>query len=165
MSKRSHPVAPQTPDARPLLDRIMETPNLERAVPRLQPHMLHRVIQTCGLENCGELVSLATAEQLRGVLDLDLWRSRRPGGDERLDADRFGEWLEALADAGADVAARTLAKFDAHLVSTSLAQYIRVFDVAVVAPVQTDDEAVEMRYGRRNAGLRDRRLSDRDQAR
>src|SRR5262245_9090557 len=49
--------APARRDAREshrLLERILDTPHLEHAVPRLQPELLHRVIQSCGLEDCGE---------------------------------------------------------------------------------------------------------------
>ena len=50
-------------DRRSVLDRILDTPHLEHVVPRLQPDLLHRVIQSCGLEDCGELVVLATPAQ------------------------------------------------------------------------------------------------------
>ena len=70
-------------------------------VPRLPPEMLHRVIQSCGLEDCGELVALATPDQLARVFDLDLWRTGQPGLDEQFDADRFGVWLEVLVESGA----------------------------------------------------------------
>src|SRR5438128_1418099 len=37
-------------DRRSVLDRILDTPHLEHVVPRLQPDLLHRVIQSCGLD-------------------------------------------------------------------------------------------------------------------
>jgi hypothetical protein len=40
---------------RPLLERILGTPQLGQVVPRLPPDVLHRVIQRCGLEDCGAL--------------------------------------------------------------------------------------------------------------
>ena len=58
------PARRDTRDHRPTLDRILDIPPLEQVVPRLQPDLLHRVIQICGLEDCGELVALATPEQL-----------------------------------------------------------------------------------------------------
>ena len=44
--------APSLRDARvrPLLDRILDTPHLAHVIPRLQPELLHRVIQTYGLK-------------------------------------------------------------------------------------------------------------------
>ena len=79
MPKRAHRprrrrAAPQsgTPalrrDPRNLLDRILDTPHLAHVVPRLPPEVLHRVIQSCGLEDCGELVALATPGQLAAGL-------------------------------------------------------------------------------------------------
>src|ERR1700730_1736358 len=96
-------------DPRRLLDRILDTPHLARVVPQLQPQVLHRVIQNFGLEDCGELVALATPEQLARVFDLDLWRAAQPGMDEQFDADRFGVWLEVLMESDATSAAQKLA--------------------------------------------------------
>jgi hypothetical protein len=92
--------------------------------------VLHRVIQHCGLEACGDLVALATPGQLSAVFDLDLWSSRRPGLEEQFDADRFGVWLEVLAESGAGVAASRLAKIDAALVIAALSRDMLVFDPA-----------------------------------
>ena len=122
-----------------LLDRILSTPHLARVVPQLQPELIHRVIQRCGLEDSSEFVALATPEQLERVFDLDLWRAARPGRDEQFDADRFGVWLEVLAEAGADVAARKLAEMDAGIVTAGFAQHVRVFDRAAVSRYTTTD--------------------------
>ena len=128
-----------------LLDRILNTPRLEQVVPRLQPGLLHRVIQTCGLEDCGELVALATPEQLAHIFDLDLWRAPQPSLDEQFDADRFGVWLEVLLEAGAAVAAQKLAGMDAALVVAGLAQHMLVYDRAAVTPYETlDGELVDV---------------------
>ena len=135
-----------TRDARPLLDRILDTPHLALIVPQLQPEALHRVIEACGLEACGEIVALATPEQLAHVFDLDLWRAEEPGLDEQFDADRFGVWLEVMAESGASVAAKTLAGVDANLVIAALAQYVLVVDPATVMPVAPadGDEVIEI---------------------
>jgi hypothetical protein len=105
--------------------------------------VLHRVIQSCGLEDCGELVALATPDQLARVFDLDLWRTGRPGLDEQFDADRFGVWLEVLMESGAAVAAQKLSEMDVDLVIAALAQHALVFDRAAVSPaVSMDGEEV-----------------------
>ena len=135
------PALPSTQDSRPLLERILETPHLAHIVPQLPPEVLHRVIQRCGLEDCSELVTLATPTQLARVFDLDLWSAGQPGVDEQFDAARFGVWLEVLMESGATVAAKTVAGMDAALVSTALAQHARVFDPGTLEPaVSTDDE-------------------------
>src|SRR6516225_3374003 len=70
-----------------LLARMLDEPSLVTTVQRLTPHALGKIIQHVGLEDCGEILSLATTEQLRRVFDEDLWRSDRPGRDEVFDAD------------------------------------------------------------------------------
>src|SRR5262245_60359954 len=110
------PARRDAPEGRGLLDRILNTPSLEQVVPRLRPDLLHRVIQTCGLEDCGEIVALATPGQLARIFDLDLWRAAKAGLDEQFDAGRFGVWLEVLVESGAAAAAQKLAGMEVDLV-------------------------------------------------
>jgi hypothetical protein len=129
-------------------NRVMrfETPFLAR-VRQLAPETIHDLIRHRGLDACGDLVAAATPEQLTSVLDLDLWSPPRPGLDERFDAARFGEWVEALIDAGETVATRTIAALDANLVIAGLSRHILVFDAASFEPTAaSDDEAI---YDRR----------------
>lgn len=122
-----------------LLERIAATAPLAQLVPSLPPEVLHRVIEHCGLEDCGELVALATPGQLAHVLDRDLWPSDLPGLDERFDAARFGTWLEVLLELGEPAAARTLASMDVELVVAGFAAHVRVFDPGSVIPYRTTD--------------------------
>jgi hypothetical protein len=133
------PAQQDTLDPRRLLDRILDTPHLARVVPRLQPQILHRVIQNFGLEDCGGLVALATPEQLARVFDLDLWRTARPGMDEQFDADRYGMWLEVLMESGATSAAQKLAGMDVDVAIAALSQHTLVFDHAAVSPSASMD--------------------------
>jgi len=99
-----------------LLARLSTITELPALVPRLQPDLLHRLIQRCGLEDCAELVALATPAQLARVLDADVWQARTPGADESFDPERFGVWITVLMQAGADVAADKLAALDTSLI-------------------------------------------------
>jgi hypothetical protein len=138
------PARREASDSPHLLDRILNTPRLEHVVPRLPPELLHRVIQTCGLEDCGALVVLATAEQLERIFDLDLWRAVRPGSDEQFDARRFGVWIEVLAESGPASAAQKLTGMDVEFVTAGLAQHVLVYDLAAVTPYETlDGELVD----------------------
>jgi hypothetical protein len=119
------------------LQRILETPQLAKAVPRLPPELLHRVIQHQGLEDSAEIIALATPEQLARVFDLDLWQPARAGLDDQFDAERFGVWLHVLLENGAGVAARILAGMAPDLLTTGLVQHVRVFDVVTVTPYVT----------------------------
>jgi hypothetical protein len=121
-------------DPHRLLALIVETPHLARAVPRLPAEILHRIIERCGLAECGDLAALATPRQLAAVFDLDLWRSAHPGLEETFDASRFGLWLEVLAASGAEVAAGQLAEMEIDVVVAGFSQYVAVFDPAALLP-------------------------------
>ena len=144
MPKRVDPAAAEEPHDTGSVDqrlaRLLDTPQLARIVPHLAPETLHQLIRYRGLDACGELVASATPEQLRSVLDLDLWRHPQPGHDERFDEARFGEWLELLVDNGGPAAARTVAAIDQRLVIAGLARYVRVFDSATFAPAASSDD-------------------------
>jgi hypothetical protein len=122
-----------------LLDRLLKTPDLAKIVPRLQPEVLHRVIQACGLEDCAEFVALATPAQPARILDLDIWRLRTPGADEEFDADRFGVWIAVLMQSGAAVAAEKLIGLDIELVIAGFACHTAVFDHAAISSYTTLD--------------------------
>jgi hypothetical protein len=128
-----------------VLARITDTPHLARAVPLLRPDVLHAVIAHYGLQDCGDLVALATPQQLSAVFDLDLWKAPRAGATEQFDPARFCEWLEVLVDAGAEMAADRLAQQDVALVVAGLSPAITVWDPVVFYPVieQTGADAVQ----------------------
>ena len=126
-------------DEQHFVTRLLNTPDIARVVPRLAPEVLYRVIERCGLEDCVDLVALATPRQLERVLDFDLWRAPVAGADEAFDAGRFGLWLEVLAQSGAAAAADQLAAMDVELVVDGLAAHVAVFDAAAVAPFTSLD--------------------------
>lgn len=121
---------------RQLVARILEQPEVVSMVRALEPRALARLIDHVGLEDSGELVALATTEQLGRVFDEDLWRSARPGEDESFDPDRFGLWLEVMLEAGEDFVAEKLAGLPEELVLLGLGRHVLVIDL--------DELAIEM---------------------
>jgi Family of unknown function (DUF6178) len=122
-----------TQRSRDLLARLLDTPNLPDVVRGLDAPTIHAMVRACGLEDCGEIVALATPEQLMGVFDLDLWRSAAVGGsvvEEQFDPDRFNLWLEVLVDVDVAVAADKLVGLDVDFVTAAITQQLRVFDQA-----------------------------------
>src|SRR6266545_2894749 len=143
---RGSELAPRPAQPRQLLDRILDDPQLVDSVHALEPRALARLIGHVGLEDAGELVSLATTEQLTGMLDEDLWTSPRPGADETFDPRRFALWLEVMIEAGEAFAARRLSEIDEDLVTLALHRLVLVIDIDRLAAEMADrgeeDEAV-----------------------
>lgn len=124
------------------LARLLDDPSrLARLVPHLPAESLHRLIRYRGLDASGDILAAATREQLSSLLDVDLWQGA-PAADEGFDADRFGEWLEALLENGEDLASGVVSAIDERLVTAGLSAHIRVFDPAVRAGAFGDDDAV-----------------------
>jgi len=110
------------------LARLLDTPDLQSAVRRLAPDVLHQLIRTAGLDECGQVIALATPEQLMRVFDLDLWANSQPGCPEQFNAGRFGHWLEVLVDIGADAAADTLVGLGVDFVTAAMTRHVSVVE-------------------------------------
>jgi uncharacterized protein DUF6178 len=133
---------------RHLLDRLLDAPDPTLAVQRLEPRILHQLIRTCGLEDCGQIVALATPEQLMQVFDEDLWRSEKAGKEDQFDPDRFGLWLEVLVDAGVEVAAQKLAQLDFDFVTAAISRHIFVLGAgSMVSGRDVDEWGVDAEIG------------------
>jgi len=121
---RLTPISP-----RKLVARILDEPQLIGAVQSLEPRVLGRLIDHVGLEDCGEIVALATTAQLERIFDDDLWRGARPGEDETFDADRFALWIEVMLEAGEAFTADKLAQLPEDLVTLALQRQVLVIDL------------------------------------
>jgi hypothetical protein len=106
-----------------LLARVLDEPELVAAVQGLPPRALGRLVDTLGLEDSGELIAMASTEQVEQLLDDDLW------ADGALDADRFVVWLEVMLEAGEAFCARRLAALDEELLTLALHKLLLVFDL------------------------------------
>lgn len=121
------------PTPQHLLARILDEPELAPMVQALPARTLARLVDHLGLEDAGELLALASAEQLREVLDEDLWHSAQPGQDEQFDAARFVLWLEVLVEAGPALAARKLTELPEELLLLALHRMVLVVDLDALA--------------------------------
>lgn len=121
------------PTSRTLLSRILDQPDLPARIQELPPAALGALIDRIGLEDAGELVALATTEQLAHVFDEDLWKNERPGEEERFDAARFVVWLDILLEAGEQHAAKRLSELPEDLVTLALQRHVLVLDVDALA--------------------------------
>lgn len=125
-----------------LLGQMLDDPQLAPQLRSLPAPVLRQVILRIGLEDAGELVALASLEQLREVFDEDLWRSPAPGQDDAFDAGRFCTWLEVLLEAGDALVADRLAELSEDFLVFAFSRLLRALDTAEVsASIGGDDEA------------------------
>ena len=84
-------------------------------------------VERVGLEDAGDLVALASDEQLLDLFDASLWKSEQVGGDEHFDPVRFATWLEAV-ETGEDAAARRFIEMPEELLALALHSQMLVLD-------------------------------------
>ncbi|HEU5073401.1 MAG TPA: DUF6178 family protein [Polyangiaceae bacterium] len=113
---------------RSLLRSLIELPDLATTIRTLPAHTFAALVRKVGVQDAGELVALATTEQLVHAFDEDLFVSDRAGERESLDVGRFVVWLEVLMEAGDDVAADRVAGLDEDFVAHALAGVLLVLD-------------------------------------
>jgi hypothetical protein len=112
-----------------LLVRILDRPELLAAVRELPAPVLGSLIDRVGLEDAGELVALATSEQLQGVFDRDLWRAAAPGEDERFRPERFALWLEVMLEGGEGFLIEQLCALPRDLLTLAVHRLVLVVDM------------------------------------
>lgn len=119
-----------------LLRRLVDAPDLVRVVRALPPSAFSAVVRNVGVADAGEIVALATTEQLVAAFDEDLFVGA-PGERESFDASRFVVWLEVLLEAGDAVAAARVAELSEDFVAHALSGLVVVLD----------DDALRLRMG------------------
>ena len=111
-----------------LITRLIESPELVRAVRALPSQAFSMLVKHIGVEDAGEFVALATTEQLVAAFDEDLFHNDAPGERERFDRKRFVVWLEVLLEAGDDVAASRVCELSQDFVVLALSSILLVLD-------------------------------------
>jgi hypothetical protein len=130
---RSSGMPAATPTGARLLSRILDEPELGPIVRSLDAPTLVGLVRHVGLEDAGEIVALATPEQIESMFDEDLWRSSRTGADETFDPLRFALWLEVLLEADPAQAIDKMAKMDEDFLALAIARHVLVLDLDALA--------------------------------
>jgi hypothetical protein len=132
---------PNAPSSTTLLLRILERPELVGEVRELPGAVLGKLIDRIGLEDAGELVALASAEQLERIFDDDLWRAEAAGGDETFRPERFALWLRVMLEAGEAALVQRLTELPEELLALAVHRLVLVLDTDVVEEqIRFDDE-------------------------
>jgi hypothetical protein len=115
----SQPAAPQL-TAPQLLNALLEDPQGESKVQAMSSVVLHRLVSTIGMADTAELLALALPEQIREILDLELWDKDHLKKEDTL------EWLHFLTTLPSKNRAQNLRALDVELISWTLLQYVRI---------------------------------------
>ncbi len=108
-------------DAYEIANQILEDPAAAKWMPEVPSPLLHRLICEVGMGDAGELIELASADQVREVLDLELWQGDRLKLEESLD------WIHFLSTLSDDVAMRHIHALDIELLGCLLLRWSRLY--------------------------------------
>jgi hypothetical protein len=133
------PTLSRRPSSTTLLARLIESPDLVRTVRDLPAQTFSALVRHVGVGDAGEIVALATTEQIVAAFDEDLFANKKPGEREVFDADRFAVWLEVLLEAGDDVAVRRVAELSQDFVVRALSSLILVLDQDALRRQMSED--------------------------
>jgi hypothetical protein len=121
-----------------LLKTLTDNPALPAFVRTLKAPVLKRLIDHVGLHDAGDLIALTSTEQLREIFEVSLWESLAPGQAERLQPEKFLEWLDVMLEVGPTFAAQRLIELGDTFVTLNFAPLIKVTDSSVMAEHQED---------------------------
>jgi len=94
-----------------LLDAMLEPVNAQACVQTLPVEDLHRHIFAIGLDDAGQLLALASGEQFKALLDIEVWQTSLPS------LERLDHWLNTLKRADGDVMYQRMQEMDDELLS------------------------------------------------
>jgi hypothetical protein len=127
-----------------LLARLIDAPDLVQQVRALPNPVFSTIIRQLGVEDAGELVALASTEQLVAAFDEDLFVNDAPGERERFSVNRFVTWLEVILEAGDEAAAKRVTELSEDFVVHALSRIMLVFDVDSLAErLRSNDPSAE----------------------
>ncbi len=107
------------------LEALISRPDAASAVAALPVSDLYSLIKEVGFSDSQELVGLATAEQLRGCLDLDLWDR------DLLQMEAALPWLAAILEAGFDKTKQVWQTLDQELAALLIQRSTRIYDLTL----------------------------------
>ena len=114
-----------------LVDAIFDSDVPEKAIRQVPAQQLYIAIKSRGIASSGDLIAIASVEQCRLMLDIDLWHG------DRFDEKQFFEWL-SIADAedDLDLVRKVIVSSDLKLVAYLIHKYadIAIYEEATDTP-------------------------------
>jgi hypothetical protein len=120
------------------VDALLSATDASAAVAALAPNELFELVHEVGFADAADIIHLATPEQIRGCLDLDVWDK------DRMLVEPAKPWLTALVDAGYEKLGQVWAGLDPELRALFLQRNTQIFDLTLEEAPE-DDEADDER--------------------
>ena len=114
----------RTLPAKKRIERLVACPDTMRVVRSMPTQDLYTTIREVGVEDCLEVLELASPAQIQGFLDIDGWRR------DRLDSAAVGFWLRGMFAANTDRAVAQLRGLDLELLTLLFKIHTTVYDLA-----------------------------------
>lgn len=127
---------------RSLVRKILDNPNLPAYIAHLESPILNRLINYVGKEDAQELIAHATPEQVKDLIEVDVFSNSAPGREEQFDPDRFLEWLVLFEDLGPGFLAEKVVGLGEGILALTLDKHVVVVDVTRVGVTDNHFEAV-----------------------
>ena len=126
-----------------LICQVIEEPELVRFVQNMDKPLLLRLVNKIGLEDAGDLLAIATSEQLTAIFDHLFWvHDAEPGAAEKFASDQFVRWLEIMYQVSGGNALQHVLAMDEDLLVLGLAKHLLVVDF--------EELSLRMENGRRS---------------
>ena len=119
------------------VDALLSSPDPAAAVAALSVTELYELVSEVGLDDASDLVHLATPEQVRGCLDLEVWDRDQP----KMELAR--PWLAALIDAGFEKLGEVWGRLDAEWRALFVKQWTKIYDLTLGEEPDDDPEHPE----------------------
>ena len=104
-----------------LINAILEDPAAAVKLASVPSVWLHRLVCELGMADTSELLEMATKEQVREILDLELWQG------DRLDREEALDWLHFLTTLSTEAAIRHIRGLDIELLGLVLRHHVRIY--------------------------------------
>ncbi len=95
---------------------------------------LYGLVKEVGFADALELIALASPDQFRGCMDLDLWER------DRIEPEAAKPWLDALLSSGFEHVGQVWAHLDSELTALLLARWTRIYDLSLGEEPPEDDD-------------------------
>jgi hypothetical protein len=116
------------------VDALLSAPDPAAAVAALSPVEVYELVHEVGFDETAEIIGLATPDQVRGCLDIEVWDRDRPLTEQ------LKPWLATVLDAGFEKTGQVWAGLDPELRALYIQRNAEIYDHNLGEEVREDDD-------------------------